>query len=143
MAETKKKKASKKDEYAEMLESAYANMPDSFYEAERFEIPKVRGHIEGNKTVISNIHEIISILGREENHLMKFLLKELATPGDIKNGKLIFKSKIPASTINEKIKRYAKQYVLCNECGKPDTKLVKEKDLTYLKCMACGAKYTV
>lgn len=130
-------------EYEKMLDHAYENMPSSYYEAERFEIPKVRGHVEGNKTIISNLQEIISTLAREQEHIIKYLLKELATTGVYSRGKFILKGKISASMINQKIKQYAKTYVLCEVCGKPDTKIVKEKDVTFIKCMACGAKYHI
>nr|1K81_A Chain A, PROBABLE TRANSLATION INITIATION FACTOR 2 BETA SUBUNIT [Methanocaldococcus jannaschii] len=29
--------------------------------------------------------------------------------------------------------------VICRECGKPDTKIIKEGRVHLLKCMACGA----
>ena len=47
------------------------------------------------------------------------------------------------SRINAKIKQYAEEFVLCPICGKPDTDLVKEKDITYLRCNACGEKKAV
>ena len=56
---------------------------------------------------------------------------------------MILGAKVPASRLNEKIKKYAEEFVLCNDCGKPDTKLEKEGEFTYLKCMACGAKHYV
>ncbi|MHA1988975.1 MAG: translation initiation factor IF-2 subunit beta, partial [Promethearchaeota archaeon] len=45
--------------------------------------------------------------------------------------------------IQKKIESYVKEYVLCKECGKPDTKLIKEGRITFLKCEACGAKSSV
>ncbi len=131
------------ESYEKLLDKAYESMPESYFESERFEIPKVKGHIEGNKTVISNFPAIASTLGRPVEHVLKYLLKELATPGEMNKNILILKRKLPASMINEKIRQYAKQFVLCPECGKPDTKLIKEKNLVYLKCMACGSKTLV
>ena len=130
-------------DYEQELERAYKGMPKSVFEKERFEIPKVRGHIQGNRTIITNFYQIAQILNRDVDHLLKFVLKELATPGDLKKAGLIFGAKIPASRINEKIKKYADEFVLCNECGKPDSKLIKEGDFLYLKCQACGAKRIV
>ena len=63
-------------DYAKLLDRAYKDMPESVLEKERFEIPKVRGHLEGNKTIISNFTQIISVLRRTEEHLLKYLLKE-------------------------------------------------------------------
>jgi translation initiation factor 2 subunit 2 len=127
--------------YEEMLKKAREQLPESVHAADRFEVPKVRGHLQGSKTVLSNFNEISSILGRESNHLLKFILKELATPGEMKNnGLVIMGSKVAASRINDKIKQYARIFVICNECGKPDTKIIKEKEVSFMKCQACGAK---
>lgn len=127
-----------------MLEEVRKNLPEVVFLKERFEIPKTLGHIQGNRTIISNFHQIASTLRREVNHLLKYVLKELATPGEIKkSGALILGTKVPASRINDKIRQYANEFVLCFECGKPDTRLEKEENLTYMKCTACGAKNIV
>lgn len=131
-------------EYDVLLKRARGSLPDAVFEKERFEIPKVLGHFEGNKTIISNIQQVASILRRNVEHLLKYLLKELATPGEIrKSGLLIFGAKIPASRINDKIKQYAHDFVLCAVCGKPDTELKKEGGFLVLKCAACGNKQNV
>ncbi len=130
--------------YGLLLEKGFAELPETTAaKTERFEIPNVRGHIQGNKTIISNFFQIASALGREPEHLLKFILKELAAPGELTSSLLIIGTKIPASRINEKIEEYAKEFVICNECGKPDTKLIKEGGITYKKCMACGSKTAV
>lgn len=130
-------------DYEDMLNKAREELPDSIHQAERFEIPKVKGHIQGNKTILSNFNEIANSLGRDPNHLLKFILKEIAAPGSLNNGTVNIGSKIPASRINEKIRQYAKIYVICPECGKPDTNIVKEKNINFLKCTACGAKTSI
>ena len=130
-------------DYEKLLKRAYKNMPESVLERERFEIPKVRGHIQGNKTVITNFHQIVDKLRRDPDHVLKYILKELATPGIFKNNALMFGSKIPATRINEKIKKYVAEFVICSECGKPDSKLIREGDLVYLRCQVCGAKKVV
>ena len=130
-------------EYAEMLKEAMHSLPESSFEKQRFEVPKVIGHLQGNITVISNFRQIASTLLREPEHLLKFVLKELATPGSLKPKGLLIGAKVPAIKINEKIRQYAHEYVLCRECGKPDTQLLKEDNLAYLKCTACGTKYPV
>lgn len=126
-----------------MLARGRENLPESVFERERFEIPKIRGHIEGNKTVLSNFVQIAQDLRRPIDHFLKFVLKELATPGEIRNGLLVLGAKIPASRINEKIRQYAEEFVLCPDCGKPDTEIKKEGDFAFLKCSACGSKTPV
>ena len=129
--------------YEELLTKAYNEIPESKVETTRFEVPKVLGHIQGNTTIINNFHQIAATLGRKPEHLLKFLLKELATPGELKKNGVIVGRKISAAIVNEKIERYTEQYVLCKECKKPDTKLFKEGDFMFVKCMACGARYSV
>jgi len=61
--------------------------------------------------------------------------------GEIKkSGSIIMGTKVSASRINEKIRQYANEFVLCQECGKPDTKIEKDGKFPFLKCQACGAR---
>ena len=110
---------------------------------ERFDIPKVTGHIQGNKTIISNFSAMCSLLRRLPEQLLKYLQRELATPAEIKGGRLELGRKISSMQINEKIVRYCQDFVLCKECGKPDTQLMKENRVLFMKCTACGAKHPV
>ena len=52
-------------DYEAMLKKGRENLPESVQNAERFEIPKVQGHIEGSKTVITNFNQIAGVLRRE------------------------------------------------------------------------------
>jgi len=130
-------------DYEQALDRGRKKIPESLLKTARFEIPKVLGHIQGNRTVISNFHSIAMALRREPEHLLKFVLRELATPGEMRKSSLIFGRKVSASMINQKIEQYAQTFVTCKECHRPDTTLLKEKDSTFLKCQACGAKYPV
>ena len=73
----------------------------------------------------------------------KFLHWNKATPGKLIGERLILGTKVAASKINKKLKQYASEFVYCSECGKPDTQLVMEKRMTFLKCLACGVKKPV
>ena len=130
-------------DYEAMLERGRKKVPETLAEISRFDIPKIRGHIQGNKTVVTNLVQIADVLGRPPEHLLKYILKELATPGEFKKNSVIFGRKISASSINDRVIQYANDFVLCRECRKPDTKLVKEHNLTFIKCLACGAKHIV
>jgi len=131
-------------DYKKLLKKARDDLPETVFEKERFEMPKVLGHIQGNRTIISNFIQIANSLGREPEHMLKYVLKELATPGEIKkSGSIIFGTKVAASRINEKIRKYVNEFVFCPECGKPDTKIIKEGDFAFIKCAACGAKHHV
>ena len=130
-------------DYEQMLAKAGHEMPQIVAEKHRFEMPKVQGYLQGNKTVISNFLQICSYFRRKPEHVLKFLLKELATPGDVRSGMLLLGTKVASAKINEKLLKYADEYVLCGDCGKPDTNIEKEKDVTLLKCTACGSKHPI
>ena len=128
-------------DYSELLKKAKSEMPEIVQEKERFEIPSVKGHVQGTKTMITNLQQIAGHIHRPIDHLFRYLLKELATPGDIKdNGTAIFGRKLSSLEFNSKIKQYAEEFVFCSDCGKPDTEFVKEGGITFLKCMVCGSK---
>jgi len=131
------------ENYEDLLKKAEEELPDQVQGGERFQIDKVMGHLQGNKTVLVNLKKIAKDLAREPNHLLKYLLRELATPGKFVRDQVILGTKVSASAINKKIKKYASEFVFCSECNKPDTELHEEKGVTYLKCQACGAKKPV
>ena len=131
------------EDYNKLLDQAYKDLKPIEYLGERFKIPKVEGHIEGTKTILTNIPQIATHIRRDQEHFLKYLLKELATSGAIKNGRTILQRKINSQKINEKIESYTKEFIICSQCGKPDTELKKEKTHTYLNCLACGAKHSV
>lgn len=130
-------------DYESMLERGKKNLPEISLATERFSVPKIAGHLEGNKTVVSNFFQIASMVGRNPEHLLKYISRELAAKGELKKQLLVFNTKLPSSKINEKIEQYVDTYVICKECGKPDTKLVKEGVLTFMRCQACGAKHSI
>lgn len=130
-------------DYEKLLKKARDEMPESVLIKERFEIPKIMGHIQGNKTVLSNFVQIAAHFGRPPEHMLKYITRELGTKGVLKNNQVILGTKIAASRINEKIRNYANEFVLCPECGKPDTKFEKDGMINYLRCTACGARHQV
>jgi translation initiation factor 2 subunit 2 len=128
--------------YEQLLEKAYKEVKP-VETGSRFEIPKVKGHVEGVKTIITNFSQICDVLRRDKDHVSKYLYKELATSGKIDGERLIFNRKLTSVKINEKIAAYANEFIICSECKKPDTELIKENRLMFIKCLACGAKKTV
>jgi len=128
-------------DYEKMLKEAMEKLPKEVEEKDRFEIPTVQTETQGNKTLVKNFGEVLSVLRRDSKHLSKFLFKELATPGNVQGSILILQRKVPASMIQKKVEDYAKEFVYCKECNKPDTKIIKEDRIYFLKCEACGCKY--
>jgi|SRR3989344_1984375 len=130
--------------YEELLKKARKELPKGIVvSGGRFEIPLVKGHVEGNKTIITNFIQICGSFNRGSEQLIKYLQREMATPAQLDGQRLIFGRKLNSDFINKKIKQFADDFVLCRECGKPDTKLIKEDRYLFLKCTACGARHSV
>lgn len=129
--------------YNALLEKAEQELPEKTTAYERFQLERIKGHLEGNKTILINLKQIAKQLNRKLDHLLKYLLRELATPGKVVGDRIILGAKFPASLINKKIKKYVSEFVICSECGKPDTNLKENEGITFLKCMVCGSKKPV
>jgi translation initiation factor 2 subunit 2 len=129
--------------YEELLNEAYNKVKKSEGNGERFEIPRIEGHFEGKKTILTNFLQIASHIRRNPEHFQKFLLRELAASGQKDGDRLVLNMNVPSAKINQKVEQYVKEFVICAECGKPDTELLKQDRLTFIHCLACGAKHSV
>ena len=127
--------------YEELLKRAKQNLPQTKSEG-RFEMPVANASIVKRTTVIRNFADIAKALRRQPEHIAKFLFKELALPGVFDGSTLVLQGKVAPSVVNQRLKDYASEYVLCKECGKPDTQITKEGGITAIKCEACGARRT-
>src|SRR3989344_9050546 len=121
------------EDYRKLLERARKNLPQGELR-DRFEIPKPVVTTSGKQTTVKNFGEITNYIRRDPKHLAKFLFKELALPGSIRNNELILQGKTTSFVIEQRTDAYVKQFVLCSECKKPDTSLQKEGDVFILKC---------
>lgn len=126
------------DPYEELLKKAYANITEIGDNSERFHIPDAKVYLEGKTTVIENFTDIASYIRREPDQLMKALVGELGTAGKIEGTRAVFNGKFDETMITSAIKKYVEDYVICSECGRPDTRLVKDGRVLLLRCDACG-----
>ncbi len=129
--------------YEKLLEQAYGKIKKTSTAQDRFEIPKIEGHFEGRKTILTNFYQIASHLRRKPEHFQKFILKELAASGQKEGDRLVLNIKVPSPKINQKIEGYVNEFVLCRECKKPDTELIRKDRINFVHCLACGAKHSV
>ncbi|QQG39474.1 MAG: translation initiation factor IF-2 subunit beta [Candidatus Aenigmatarchaeota archaeon] len=109
---------------------------------ERFEMPDAVVSNQGNMTVVVNFAELARTLRREAKHLMKYLTREMAVPGDMQGARASFQGKFSKDQLQAKLQKYANEFVFC-ACGKPDTEFVREDRLLKLKCQACGVKRVI
>ncbi len=125
--------------YQELLDKGYENIPDNVKKLSRFEIPKVQIRIEAKNTYITNFNKIINTLNRERKHFIVEFLKKIGTMGEMRGQHLFLKGVYKEQALNRIIELYSKTYVLCKICNKPDTEIQREGKKRFLKCTACGA----
>ena len=126
------------DPYEALLKKAYAHVTEQSESTGRFIVPEASVTIEGKTTILDNFAEIADVVRRDQDHLMKYLLGELGTAGKIDGTRAIFNGKFEPALVNGLIRSYVDDYVICSECGKPDTRLVKDDRVLLLRCDACG-----
>jgi translation initiation factor 2 subunit 2 len=127
--------------YDDYLDRAIEESPDEMGSATRFSIPDPDVRAEGNVTVFENFQDTVDRLGREATHVMKFLQTEVGTSANIDDaGRLRLTGSFRTDRITEALEEYADAFVLCPECGLPDTKLEREDGTEMLRCEACGAR---
>ena len=128
------------EEYEQLLNRAIDQLPPEVFEHKRFKIPKAYSDIQGNRTFIKNFKDVSEDLNRDPQHVLKFLLRELGTAGNLEGSRAILQGKFTHYLINEILEDYVEKYVICHECNRPDTKIIREDRIFILKCAACGAK---
>lgn len=129
--------------YEELLKRARSQIPEVTSKRERLELPRLHFSVIGMRTIIFNFKEIADALNRDPQHLLKFLTREMATAATMQESRAIFQGKFGQDTFGRLIQRYVDGFVVCPVCKRPDTKIVKEKRLSFLVCDACGAKSAV
>ena len=129
--------------YDALLERARAQLPPIRTGGERFQVPEPDILSDGKNTLIRNFQEITGVLRREPAHLMGFLAREFGCPGVLDLPRGVLKSRLTRDQIGQRLRDYTTKYVMCSECKRPDTHLVKDGRLTLLVCEACGAQRPV
>lgn len=126
-------------EYENLLDRLYKLLPEQAKTPTRFEMPRASVEIHGKGTVIRNASSVCQAFRRDVNHFFRYITKELGTTGSVEGGALRLKGRFGPSTVQRKLEQYAKEFVLCPVCGKPDTHFTELRGIKMLKCEACGA----
>jgi translation initiation factor 2 subunit 2 len=126
-------------EYDKMLSKLYESLPKETKNKERFEMPTIQSLVQGPRTVVKNFDQYAKTIRRPIAVILKFLTRELATAASIEEEGLLLKGKFDQEKIQKILNAYVQQFVLCTECKKPDTKIIDQKGIRFLKCEACGA----
>jgi translation initiation factor 2 subunit 2 len=126
-------------DYKNLLKRVSTITSEKSVDEERLKVPNVDVFYEGNTTVFKNFDKIVDMINREPNHLLKFFLNNVGTAGEIIGGRIVFQGKIPTRTIQDKLNEYIDTFVICSECNRPDTHLLKKGRTILIRCDACGA----
>src|SRR5256886_11225754 len=129
--------------YEDLLQRDKKALPAALSSGERFQVPSPDVVIEGKTTILRNFEDIVGAIRRDPDMVLTYLLRELGTSGAMEGRRVVFKSKVTAQQVEERVKSYVDAYVLCQECGRPDTRLVKEGRIAMLECAACGSRRPV
>ncbi|QDX41577.1 translation initiation factor IF-2 subunit beta [Salarchaeum sp. JOR-1] len=131
-------------DYEDQLDRAMSEKPDVAGSESRFDVPEPTVRKEGNVTVYENFQDTIDRLGRDQEHVLKFIQDELATSAQIdESGRARFTGEFGADRVEAVLDDYVDTYVRCPECGLPDTNLETQNGTERLHCEACGARTPV
>ena len=127
--------------YDEQLDRALEQTPEIEEASDRFDVPAPEVRQEGNVTVYENFQTTVDRLGRDDGHVLKFLQDELGTSAHIdESGRARLTGEFGQDRIDDAVGEYTDRFVLCSECGLPDTRLEREQGALLLRCEACGAQ---
>ena len=126
--------------YDSALDRAFDSLPErSQDDGSRLKVPDPEGETDGAFTRLTNLGAIADALGRDPKHVHRSLQRELGTNGQFENGRARYNGSFTVADFDAAIDEYVEEYVLCSECGLPDTRLVTEDGVDMLRCEACGA----
>mmetsp|Transcript_169 Transcript_169/g.200 ORF Transcript_169/g.200 Transcript_169/m.200 type:complete len:420 (-) Transcript_169:191-1450(-) len=115
----------------------------------RYKMPVVYGKVEGRgngiKTVIPNISEVALALHRPPGEVNKFFGCELGaqTTYNTDTDRAVVNGSHSDKVLQDMIHRYIEVFVICPNCGLPETDYKIKNGLIHHKCAACGAKEMV
>lgn len=127
--------------YDDMLDRGIEQAPEIQPDSDRLDVPDPEVRQEGHVTVFENFRNVCQELSRDPDHLLKFLQDELGTSAHIdESERARLTGDFGTRRIRDAIDAYTEKYVLCSECGLPDTSIQREQGAQLLQCAACGAR---
>lgn len=113
---------------------------DKFYRYKMPAIATFHENTNGGTTIITNFEVITKSIDRDVKTLEQYFKKHLSANVrfDAKKG-LMIRKKVTTEDLQEILTKYINNYVLCEECGNPETEKTNKK----LTCKACGHVSTI
>nr|CDI57196.1 probable SUI3-translation initiation factor eIF2 beta subunit [Melanopsichium pennsylvanicum 4] len=96
------------------------------------------------KTVFANVVDICKRMHRQPEHVIQFLFAELGTIGSVDGSqRLVIRGRFQPKQIENVLRRYITEYVICKTCKRPETRLTKENRIFFVTCEKCGSQRSV
>jgi translation initiation factor 2 subunit 2 len=106
--------------------------------------PPQLSRVGTKKCAFINFADECRLMNRPPDHVLLFILTELGTSGSIDgNNQLIIRGRFQAKQMENVLRRYVREYVMCQMCKSANTVLTKENRLNFLCCQTCGARRSV
>mmetsp|Transcript_23094 Transcript_23094/g.54748 ORF Transcript_23094/g.54748 Transcript_23094/m.54748 type:complete len:190 (+) Transcript_23094:849-1418(+) len=145
-----KSKQTRDYSYGDLLNRLIENLKKSGLESEKKErlvIPPPKISKDGTKkTLFMNFMETCQKLNREKEHLLLYISSELGAFASVQNGGgLVLKGRFQPKGIENILRNYIREYVLCGSCRSAETILKKDSltRLFFLLCERCKASRSV
>lgn len=112
----------------------------------RYKMPSVVGKIEGKgngiKTVVVNISDLALSLHRDAGEVNKFFGCEMGaqTTYNEADDRAVVNGAHTDTELQQCVHKYIEKFVLCPNCGLPETEYKIKQGTIWHRCAACGAK---
>lgn len=126
-------------DYEASLDRAMDSVPDLETGDSRLDVPDAEAQTDGAFTRLTNLGRIADALSRDSEHLHSAIQRELGTNGQFSGDRSRYNGSFSGSDFDAAIESYTEEFVICSECGLPDTHLETEGRTQMLRCEACGA----
>ena len=136
--------------YTELLERVFSLLHEknpALSTRKRYTMPPPQlVRVGTRKTMWTNFAQNCSLMHRQPEHVMSFLLAELGTDGSIDgNQRLVIKGRYQPKQVESLLKKYIMEYVSCSMCRNPETSLTRDSvtRLYFIQCESCGSRRSV
>jgi translation initiation factor 2 subunit 2 len=126
-------------DYEASLDRAMDSVPDLDTGDSRLDVPDAQAQKDGAFTRLTNLGDVADALSRESEHIHRVIQRELGTNGQFGGDRSRYNGTFSGSNFDAAIDSYTEEFVICSECGLPDTRLETEGRTQMLRCEACGA----
>ncbi|GAB4833141.1 hypothetical protein Ancab_031386 [Ancistrocladus abbreviatus] len=99
---------------------------------------------EGTRTVFVNFMDLCKTMHRQPEDVMAFILSMVGTHGSLdRQLRLVVKGRFTPNNVEEILRKYINEYVVCGICRSPDTNISKQSSFFVLSCEQCGSERSV